>query len=606
MNAVTPTVPAAPPRWDLSDLYAALDAPELTADLDRADAEAKAFAARYRSRVADLLAGPKGGAALAEAIGAYEALFERTGRISSFVGLAFAADSNDPATAKAYGDVQARLAEAGALTLFFELELGQLDDSGLEAAYAASSELARYRPWIERSRAFRPHQLPEETERLLFEKDLTGASAWSRLFDETVAALRYDLRGESLTGPQALDRLSSPDAGLRKDAADALTRTFEANAKTFAFILNVLAKDKEIDDRWRRYPDATSFRHLSNHIEPEVVEALRSSVVAAYPKLSHRYYALKARWLGRERMPHWDRNAPLPAAAEAPFAWERARETVLSAYAAFSPKLADLARPFFERPWIDAEPRPGKSGGAFSHPTVPSAHPFILMNYLGKARDVMTLAHELGHGVHQSLAARQGLLLSQTPLTLAETASVFGEMLTFRALLDAAPVATARAAMLARKVEDMLNTVVRQIAFYEFELRVHASRRRGELTLDDFAKHWLDVQRESLGPAFEFGDEYRNYWCYIPHFVRTPFYVYAYAFGDCLVNSLYALHAEGHPGFVAKYFAMLEAGGSKHHAELLAPFGLDARDPAFWARGLDMISGFIDELEASSRLLEPA
>ncbi len=580
-------------KWNLADLY---EAPQgVTADLEAARAQAKAFAARFR--------GALEGHVL-DAIQAYEALGETTGRIASYAGLAFAADSSSPEIGQFYGDVQAKLSEIGTETLFFELELAQLPDQALEAEIARGVGLDRYRPWLDSVRAFRSHQLAEDMEKLLYEKELTAASAWSRFFDETVASLRYQVRDETLTGPQALNLLQSPDALVRADAAAGLSTVFGANVRSFAFILNTLAKDKEIDDRWRHYPEATSFRHLSNQVEPEVVEALRSSVVAAYPQLSHRYYALKARWLGVEKLNDWDRNAPLPRSSDTEIGWDEARATVLDAYGRFAPDMAVIAQRFFDRNWIDSEPRPGKSGGAFSHGTVPSVHPYILMNYLGKPRDVMTLAHELGHGVHQSLAAKQGLLLAQTPLTLAETASVFGEMLTFRSLLEKAPNARERALLLAGKVEDMLNTVVRQIAFYEFELRFHARRRVGELTAEEIGAIWLGVQRESLGPAFDFSPGYANWWCYIPHFVRTPFYVYAYAFGDCLVNSLYALYRDAHPDFVRKYFAMLEAGGSKRHKELLAPFGLDASDPAFWNRGLSMISGFIDELERDSALLE--
>ncbi len=598
--SANPNAPiSAVPTWDLSDLYAGPDDPRLNADLSAALDKAKTFAAAYKGKL-----GSGDAAALKSAIADYEALGDLSGRIGSYAGLLFAAHSADPAVGKFYGDLQGRMSEIGTETLFFELELAQIADAALEAAFASDASLARYRTWFGHVRAFRPHQLAEDMERLLYERDLTGASAWARLFDEQISALRHEVRSESLTGPQALNLLSSPDRSLRADAAAALSKTFAENTRIFAFILNTLAKDKEIDDRWRHYPEATSFRHLLNQVEPEVVEALRTSVVAAFPKLSHRYYKLKSRWLKQPTLAYYDRNAPLPKASDTDISWPEARETVLGAYGRFAPPMAEIAKRFFDRNWIDAEPRAGKSGGAFSHGTVPSAHPYILMNYLGKPRDVMTLAHELGHGVHQTLAAKQGVLLSSTPLTLAETASIFGEMLTFRALLDAAPNPRERALLLAGKVEDMINSVVRQIAFYEFELRFHAKRRQGELTGEDIGAIWMDVQRESLGPAFTFEAAYANWWCYIPHFVRTPFYVYAYAFGDCLVNSLYALYEDAHPDFVTKYFAMLEAGGSQHHKELLAPFGLDASDPAFWQRGLGMIERFIDELEKDAGLLD--
>jgi oligoendopeptidase F len=417
------------------------------------------------------------------------------------------------------------------------------------------------------------------------------------LFDETLSSLRFEVEGESLPIEPTLNRLVDPDAARRKAAADALAVTFKANLRLFTHITNVLAKDKAIADEWRGFKDVADARHLSNRVERAVVEALVAAVHDAYPRLSHRYYALKAGWLGKDRLDHWDRNAPLET-SERRIGWDEARDTVLSAYGAFSPEMAAIARPFFERNWIDAPTRPGKATGAFAHPTVPSVHPYVLLNYQGKTRDVMTLAHELGHGVHQVLAAKQGLLMSQTPLTLAETASVFGEMLTFRRLLDAAKDKRERKIMLASKVEDMLNTVVRQIAFYSFERAVHLERRNGELTADRLGAIWMQVQSESLGPAITLGPGYETFWTYIPHFIHSPFYVYAYAFGDCLVNSLYAVYERAESGFQEKYFAMLRAGGTKRHKELLAPFGLDASDPGFWQMGLSVIAGLIDELEA--------
>jgi oligoendopeptidase F len=328
------------------------------------------------------------------------------------------------------------------------------------------------------------------------------------------------------------------------------------------------------------------------------VEALVEAVRAAYPRLSHRYYALKAKWFGKKRMPYWDRNAPLPRVAQRTIPWSEARATILTAYGDFSPKMAELADRFFANNWIDAPVRPGKQPGAFAHPTVPSAHPYVLLNYMGKPRDVMTLAHELGHGVHQVLAAPNGPLMAPTPLTLAETASVFGEMLTFKKLLGQTTDKKQRKAMLAAKVEDMINTVVRQIAFYSFERKVHSERRNGELTADKLCDLWMSVQSESLGPAIELKPGYETFWAYIAHFVHSPFYVYAYAFGDCLVNSLYAVYKKSADGFADRYLEMLAAGGTKHHSELLAPFGLDARDPKFWDEGLSVIGKLIDELEA--------
>jgi oligoendopeptidase F len=443
----------------------------------------------------------------------------------------------------------------------------------------------------------KPYQLEDRIEQLFHEKSVTGYSAWNRLFDETVAAMRFEVAGKTMPLEPTLNLMQDREERTRKAAATALAQTFRQHVPTFALIMNTLAKDKEISDRWRGFEDIADSRHLSNRVEREVVDALVTAVRAAYPRLSHRYYALKARWFGKRKLAHWDRNAPLPQVPSRPIAWGEARDSVLTAYREFSPRMAEIAETFFTSRWIDAPVRPGKAPGAFAHPTVPSVHPYVLVNYQGKPRDVMTLAHELGHGVHQVLAAVNGPLMAPTPLTLAETASVFGEMLTFRRLLAGTKDKKHRRAMLAAKVEDMLNTVVRQIAFYTFERMVHTERRDGELTAERIGQIWLEVQGESLGPAIEFKPGYETFWCYIGHFIHAPFYVYAYAFGDCLVNALYAVYEQAHEGFAERYLAMLAAGGTKTHAELLAPFGLDARDPGFWQGGLGIIERMIEELE---------
>ena len=580
------------PVWDLADLYSAPDGPDLVRDLECADAEARAIEERWKGRLADLDAEE-----LADAVEAYERLHERLARLLSYAGLLRAGDMASAEAGRFHQSIQERFAGTAGRTVFFQLELNAIDDGVLERRLAGSERLRRYRPWLEQSRSFRPHQLAEDMERLLLDLDVAGASAWTRLFDETVAALRFPFRDRRLSMEEALDRLSDADAGVRRAAASSLSTVLGENARLFAHILNTLLKDKEIDDRWRGFSRSVSARNLQNRVEDEVVDALVASVKRAYPALSHRYYRLKAGWLGQERLAWWDRNAPLPEADGRVFSWAEAKRLVLDSYGAFSPRMAEVARRFFDNAWIDAPPRPGKAPGAFSHPTVPGAHPYVLLNYQGRARDVATLAHELGHGVHQSLAAGQGHFLAATPLTLAETASVFGEMLTFQAMLKTAPPESRRA-LLAGKVEDMLNTVVRQIAFYEFERRLHEARACGELTVDDIGDLWIEIQRESLGDAFAYDDSYRPMWAYIGHFIHAPFYVYAYAFGDCLVNALYAAYEDGSEGFEAKYMDLLAAGGSKRHGELLAPFGLDARDPAFWDRGLARIAGFVDELEA--------
>ena len=586
------------PEWDLSGLYPGIELADVRDDLARSDTMCRAFAEQYRGGLAALAGGPKGGKALAAAIREFEAIDDLIGRIASYAQLVHSGDTTDPVRSKFYGDVQDRITAASTHLLFFPLELNRIDDMVLTDAMADPA-LAHYRPWIEDVRKEKPYQLEDRVEELFHEKSVTGPSAWNRLFDDTIAALRFKVGGKKLPLEPTLNLLQDRDGKTRKAAAVALGRTFTQHLNTFTLITNTLAKDKEISDRWRGFEDIADARHLANRVEPEVVDALVSAVRDAYPRLSHRYYALKAQWFGKKKLAFWDRNAPLPDVTTRAIPWQEAKDTVLGAYGEFSPAMASIAERFFAERWIDAPVRPGKAPGAFSHPTVPSAHPFILLNYQGKPRDVMTLAHELGHGVHQVLAAPNGALMAPTPLTLAETASVFGEMLTFRRLL-AATKGKARKAMLASKVEDMINTVVRQIAFYTFERKVHGERRNGELTAERLCELWLEVQRESLGPAIDLKAGYELFWVYIGHFIHAPFYVYAYAFGDCLVNALYAVYENAHEGFAERYLAMLAAGGTKHHAELLKPFGLDARDPAFWQGGLGVIEGMIAELEGLS------
>jgi len=581
------------PEWNLDDLYPSTDGSEITKDMDWLGTECASFAADFEGKLADLDA-----AGLLACILRYEKIQNIMGRVMSFAGLRYYQNTTDPDRAKFMADTQGTITDMSTPMVFFSLELNRVDDAQLDAMVASDAGLARFKPILDQMRAMKPYQLSDELEKFLHDQSVVGATAWNRLFDETMAALVFDVDGEDMSLEATLNLLSDADRARREKGAKALVTVFQNNISLFARITNTLAKEKEIEDRWRGLPTPQAGRHLANHVEPEVVQALRDAVVAAYPKLSHRYYALKAKWMGLDSMEMWDRNAPLPDEDTAAIAWGDARKTVMEAYADFDPEMARIAEPFFDKGWIDAGVKPGKAPGAFAHPTVTNVHPYVMLNYLGKQRDVMTLAHELGHGVHQVLAADQGELLSSTPLTLAETASVFGEMLTFRKLLDAAPDQPARKRLLAGKVEDMINTVVRQIAFYDFECKLHAARADGELTPDQINEIWMSVQGESLGPVFNFMDGYETFWAYIPHFIHSPFYVYAYAFGDGLVNALYAVYAEGDPDFQAKYFDMLRAGGSKHHKELLEPFGLDASDPKFWDKGLGLISSMIDELEA--------
>lgn len=581
------------PDWDLSDLYTSEDAPELSKDMVWLEKACADFAADYQGKLADLDA-----EGLLECVQRYEQIDVVGGRIMSFAGLRYYQNTTDGDRAKFLSDCQDQITNFTTPLVFYTLEINRIPDDQLDGLFAANDDLARYKPIFDRLRAMRPHQLSDELEQFLHDQSVVGSAAWNKLFDETIAGLEFTVDGEAQGIEATLNLLTDTDREKREAGARELARVFGNNIKLFSRVHNTLAKEKQVEDKWRSMPTPQTGRHLANHVEPEVVEALRNAVVKAYPKLSHRYYALKAKWLGLEQMEVWDRNAPLPETDDRTVDWDAAQKLVMEAYADFDPEMATIAEPFFTKGWIDAGVKPGKAPGAFAHPTVTTVHPYVMLNYLGKPRDVMTLAHELGHGVHQVLAAGQGELLSSTPLTLAETASVFGEMLTFRKMLSAAETPAQKKALLAQKVEDMINTVVRQIAFYDFECKLHAARAEGELTPEDINALWMSVQAESLGPVFNFMEGYETFWAYIPHFVHSPFYVYAYAFGDGLVNALYAVYEEGDPDFQKKYFEMLKAGGSKHHSDLLAPFGLDASDPAFWDKGLSMISGMIDELEA--------
>lgn len=581
------------PEWDLSDLYPSTDGEEIKTDLKWLEHEATAFGEDYTGKLDSLIA-----AEMLSCVMRYERIQQVAGRVMSFAGLRYYQNTTSPERGKFMADMQASITEMSGSLVFFSLEMNRIEDKALDDLLGENRDLSRYKPIFDSLRKMKPFQLSDELEKFLHDQSVVGASAWNRLFDETMAALTFDVDGEEMNLESTLNLLTDTDRSRREIGAKALVSVFTKNTPLFARITNTLAKEKAVEDQWRKLPTPQMSRHLANDVEPEVVQALRDAVVAAYPKLSHRYYALKCKWMGLDKMEIWDRNAPLPNEDDLVIPWDQAREMVMGAYADFDPRMAEIAQPFFDKGWIDAEVKHGKAPGAFAHPTVTDVHPYVMLNYLGKQRDVMTLAHELGHGVHQVLAADQGELLSSTPLTLAETASVFGEMLTFRKLLDNAPDQAARKRLLAGKVEDMINTVVRQIAFYDFECRLHAARAEGELTPDQINAIWMEVQHESLGDGFNFMEGYETFWSYIPHFIHSPFYVYAYAFGDGLVNALYAVYEEGEEGFQEKYFDMLKAGGSKHHKELLAPFGLDASDPKFWDKGLSLISSMIDELEA--------
>lgn len=588
------------PVWSLDDLVPPPVQKNITATLAKAQREAAAFRKKYENKVARLSA-----AGFGAAFAAYENISETLGRIGSYVSLDRQTKLDDAQAGQLYQSTSEALNDISAHLVFFRLEINRVPD-GVFGKWLKHPAVARYRPVLSQMRAFRPYQLSDEVEKILHDRDVTGAGAWMRMFDETTAKLRFPFRGKTLTETEIFHQLLSDDAAVRRDAHASIGKVLKEHAGTFGFILNTLAKEKEVDDRQRGFKSVMASRNLDNQVEDAVVTALVDSVRASHKNLSHRYYKLKAGWMGKKYLDIWDRNAPLPFAAKRKLGWGKACDTVLQAYGHFHPELARVAQQFFDGSWIDAQPRAGKDSGAFSASTVPSAHPYILMNYKGGLDDVMTLAHEMGHGVHQVLAGKQGYFMADTPLTLAETASVFGEMLVFQSLLASETDPVARRALLARKVEDMLNTVVRQVAFHDFEWQFHQARKKGELTPDEMGDIWMDVMRRSLGPAFRFDENYRYFWAYISHFYHAPFYVYAYAFGDCLVNALYMAYVDSEKkgqgrAFADKYIDLLAAGGTLHHRALLKPFGLDAGDPAFWRRGLSLIESFIDQLESDGK-----
>ena len=580
------------PEWNLDDLYSSENDKNLTIDLKWLDKECTKFENDFKNKLSKLSAQN-----FLKCILRYEKIQNISGRIMSFAGLKYYQSTTDPKRAKFLADMQDKITVSSSKLVFFSLEINNIDNKKINSLLKGDVQLSRFKPIFDSLRKMKNHQLSTELEAFLHDQSVVGTSAWNRLFDETIAGLKFTINNEELNIESTLNLLSDNDRKTRELGAKEVARVLGKNINIFSRITNTLAKEKEIEDRWRKMPSPQFGRHLSNDVEPEVVEALRNAVVSAYPETSHRYYKLKAKWMGLKKMEIWDRNAPLPNQDNQIVNWADAQKTVLDAYRDFSPKMAEIAEPFFHKGWIDAEVKAGKAPGAFAHPTVTNVHPYIMLNYLGKPRDVMTLAHELGHGVHQVLAAKQGELLSSTPLTLAETASVFGEMLTFNKILGNADSNAERKVLLAGKVEDMINTVIRQIAFYDFECKLHEARSLGELTPSQINEIWMSVQAESLGPCFNFMEGYETFWAYVPHFIHSPFYVYAYAFGDGLVNALYSVYEEGLPNFDLKYFEMLKAGGSKHHSELLKPFGLDASDPKFWNKGLSVISKMIDELE---------
>ncbi|MDD2839717.1 MAG: M3 family oligoendopeptidase [Rickettsiales bacterium] len=580
------------PNWNLSDLYNSINDKQIELDIQQLEKEIKKFQL-YRGRVKDL-----DGKGMYDAIISYENIGEIMCKLGSYSHLKYAENLSLDENVKFYQKINEKLTELSSNLIFFPLEINKIPSVQLDLMYTDSKSLRVYKSVIDEIRLFKPHQLNEKLERLMMEKSLVGRDAWSRLFDETMDNMVFEYKGKQLNQSEMLELMNNKDEEIRKETSKIFGETLAKQEKLFAYITNTLAKDKEINDRWRKYKTPISSMNLSNLIDDEVVEALRKTVKENYKNTAHRYYAWKAKQLGKEKLHYYDRNAPLPYNDDKIYKYEEAKNIVLSAYQDFSPEMAKIGQEFFDNDWIDVPTRQGKRGGAFMSPTTPKVHPYILLNYVGKTRDVMTLAHELGHGVHQTLSDKNGFLMSHPPLTLAETASVFGEQLTFRRLLSQEQDTQKRKAILASKIEDMLNTVVRQIAFLEFETKVHGERKNGEIPLDRLNQIWLDVQKESLGEEnFIFDDEYKNYWMYIPHFIHDPFYVYSYAFGDCLVNSLYSIYQTNPNNFEQKYLTLLSAGSTKKYDEVLKPFGLNPKNPDFWQKGINVLSNMIDELE---------
>ncbi len=580
------------PVWNLKDLYESPKSKNLNNDLNQLSRITKKFEKKYTFKITKLTSSQ-----LLKAIIELENIDIKIDKIMSYAHLLVAEDGNNEKNKIFYQQMQEQISNIASSIVFFSLELNEVSDAKLNKIYA-DKKLEPYKNWIKNIRKFKPYQLDVKTEKLLQEKSITSRSAWVRLFDDTIASLKFPFKGKNLSSAEIFNFLSDKKESNRKKSAEVVSGVLKDNISLFTSITNNLAKDKSINDKWRGLPSPVSSRNLSNVVEDEVVEALTDTIKENYPKIAHRYYKIKAKWFKKKSLMYWDRNAPLPFQSQSVYSWKDAKRIVSDAYSNFDKRAGDIVNKFFDNSWIHAPVIAGKSPGAFAASTVPSAHPFILVNYQGKARDIATLAHELGHGIHQYLAGRkQTYFNSSTPLTLAETASVFGEMLTFKSLLSMTTKENERKGLLANKVEDMLNTVVRQIAFFEFEKCIHDQRKIKELSVNEICKIWIDVQKQSLGPSIKFNDDYKYFWSYIPHFIHSPFYVYAYAFGDCLVNSLFNVYESRLPKFEDKYITLLESGGSDTYDKLLKPFGLNPKKKDFWQKGVNVIESLIDQLE---------
>ena len=580
------------PIWNLGDLYESPNSKKLRDDLSNLSIITKKFEKKYNNKVIN-----SSSEKLLKAIIELEKIDIKMDKIMSYAHLLVAEDGNNEKNKIFYQKMQEKITSIASSLVFFSIQINQISDHNLNKLFSNRS-LGVYKNWILNLRKFKPYQLDIKTEKLLQEKSITSRSAWVRLFDDTIASLKFPFKGKELSSAEIFNYLSDKKELNRKNSAKVVSKVLKSNIRVFATITNTLAKDKSINDNWRGLPNPVSSRNLSNVVEDEVVNALSDTVIENYSRVSHRYYKLKAKWLKKKHLMYWDRNAPIPFQSQSTFSWKEAKDIVINAYNDFDIRAGSIVEKFFDNSWIHAPVTTGKSPGAFAASTIPSVHPYILVNYQGKARDVATLAHELGHGIHQYLAGKkQTYFNTSTPLTLAETASVFGEMLTFKSILKTTFKKNERKGLIANKVEDMINTVVRQIAFYEFEKQIHEKRKINELSVEEINSIWMEVQKNSLGPSIKFEDDYKYFWSYIPHFIHSPFYVYAYAFGDCLVNSLYSVYETNSFKFEDKYINLLESGGNNSYDQLLKPFGLNPKNKNFWHKGIKVIEGFIDQLE---------
>lgn len=576
--------------WDLSDLYKSPEDPKLKEDKKDLLEEADKFAEKYHGRISALSASE-----FSDALRAYESLIQRAGKIGSYSHLIWSTNTEDAKLGKLLQEANELGSELSQKLVFFDVEWMKVDDDRAEELIN-SKELFPWKHYLRVSRMYKDHTLSEDAEQVMSAKSVTGRSAWNRYFDETLGAARFELDGEEMTEQQVLSKLHSPDRELRKRAHESLTETFTELSRSLTFIFNTLLADKHTNDKLRGYDSWISSRNLSNQTDSETVEALITAVTGRY-ELVQRYYKLKKKLLDVDEMFDYDRYAPIAKNRET-IKWDRAKSMVLEAYGDFHPRMKSIATEFFDKKWIDAAIRPGKRGGAYSASTVTNVHPYVFMNFDGQLRDVQTLAHELGHGVHQYLSRKQGELQSSTPLTTAETASVFGEMLVFNKLMNNIDDPKEKLALLVSKIDDTIATVFRQISMNRFEDRIHTARREeGELTTEDFSRHWVETQNDLYGKSVTITDEYKLWWCYIPHFLHTPGYVYAYAFGELLVLALYDAYKNQKNGFSDRYIELLEAGGSDWPHNIVGKMDIDIRDAEFWNRGLDLFESMIDQAE---------